>query len=193
MNSTRTPSKARTALAAIALAGAGVIGVGAVASAYGGEDDPVVEETSDDLAVETSTDEVDDVDDADDDASADVESFAAADGEDGDRRGNRGFRSSESVAEVLGLSTDELRTSRSEGMSIAAIAEQQGVAVDVVVDAIVDDVEERLAEKVAAGDLTQAEADEKLATADERALERIERIPGEGCDDEGEAAETTDA
>ena len=48
------------------------------------------------------------------------------------------------------------------------MAEAQGVDVQAVIDAMVAGVKEHLDEKVASGDLTQAEADERLAEATER-------------------------
>ena len=53
-------------------------------------------------------------------------------------------------------------------------------AVDAVVGVIVDRVDAHLAEEVAEGDLTQEEADERLATAEERAAEKVAAAPGEG-------------
>ena len=90
------------------------------------------------------------------------------------------MRNSEAVAEALGLTADELQAARAEGQSLADIAAAQGVSTDTVVDAIVDGIEAHLAEEVAEGDLTQAEADERLATAEERATEKVDAAPGEG-------------
>ena len=90
------------------------------------------------------------------------------------------MRNSEAVAEALGLTADELQAARAEGQSLADIAAAQGVPIDTVVDAIVDGIETHLAEEVAEGDLTQAEADERLATAEERAAEKVDAAPGEG-------------
>ena len=204
MHTTRTPRNWKTAVSALALAGAGVIGFGAVAAASYGDEPPVVEDTTDttddtgntddagDETGNTATDAVFDDTDGAPGTDDGPEGLAALDGEPG-RRGHRGLRSGEAVAEVLGMTVDELRDRRSEGLSIAAIAEQQGIAVDLVIDAIVDDVEERLDDKVAAGDLTQADADERLASAADRAAAQVERVPGEGCGDDADAtAETTD-
>ena len=51
------------------------------------------------------------------------------------------------------------------------------MSVDSVVEAIVDGVEAHLAEEVAEGDLTQEEADERLAVAEERATEKVDAAP----------------
>lgn len=73
------------------------------------------------------------------------------------------------VAESLGMTEDDLRTTLEDDQTIAEVAEERGADVQVVVDAIVAAQEERLAEDVAAGGLTQAQADAILAEADERA------------------------
>lgn len=87
--------------------------------------------------------------------------------------GERGCHRGEAIAEALGITTDELDAAREAGTSIAEIADAQGVALDDVVAAIVDAKVERLDAKVAAGDLTEAEAAERLAAAEERALEQV--------------------
>lgn len=71
------------------------------------------------------------------------------------------------VAEALGLTEDEVRTALQDGQTIAQLAEAQGMDVQAVVGAMLAELEARLAERVAAGDLTQEEADEKLAGAEE--------------------------
>lgn len=92
----------------------------------------------------------------------------------GHGRGGGGF-GSEAVAGVLGLTTDELRAALSEGQSLAQVAESKGIAVDKVVEAIVTERTERLAEKVAAGDITQEQMDEKLAELLERVTDQVNR------------------
>ncbi len=82
------------------------------------------------------------------------------------------------VADVLGLTTDELRDASRDGTTLAELAEQQGVPVDDVVAALVGPLEERLSDAVAEERITQEEADEKLAEATERAAEFVET--GEG-------------
>jgi hypothetical protein len=79
----------------------------------------------------------------------------------------------EAAAEALGMTTEELRTALRDGQTIAEIAEANGVDVQVVIDAMVAEAQEHLAEKVAAGEMTQEEADEKLANLEERITERV--------------------
>ena len=86
--------------------------------------------------------------------------------------GGRGMHL-ESVAEALGITSEELRTSLAGDQTIAEIAASRSVDVQTVIDAIVADHKARLDEKVAAGDLTQEEADAKLAGATERATAMV--------------------
>lgn len=88
----------------------------------------------------------------------------------------------EGVTDLLGIDAAELRELLADGQTLAEIGEANGVSVDELVAAIVSELEERLASAVEDGDLTQEEADEKLAEATERAtalvngeLERPER------------------
>lgn len=108
-----------------------------------------------------------------------------ADGEDAPRprRGRRGGL--EAAAEVLGVDAEELHTQLHEGATLADVATANGVEIDAVIEAIVADAEERLAQAVADGRLTQAEADEKAAELTERVTTRVnegrpERPEGDG-------------
>lgn len=171
----------KTSVTAIAIAGGGIIGVGSLAAASYGDEPPTLEDTDDVTADDDTTDDGDPVglqDATDDVDDTTTEETSEADAE-SDRRGRRGCGDSEEVAAALGLTTDELQAARDTGRSLAEIAADQNVSVDVVVDALVDDVEAHLTEKVAEGDLTQEEADERLASAEERAADKVEAIPGE--------------
>ena len=102
------------------------------------------------------------------------------------------------AATALGMSADELRTALDvEGTSLADVAAQQGVAVDTVVDALVTAVQEHVAEEVQDGDLTQEQADERLADLETRVAERVESDswgPGRGPGGRGgpDSGATTD-
>jgi hypothetical protein len=72
------------------------------------------------------------------------------------------------VAELLDLSIDELRTALREGQTIADLAGARGVSVESLVDSLVAAMDERLATAVEAGRLTQERADQMRANADER-------------------------
>lgn len=174
----------KTTVAAIALAGGGAIGLGSIAAASYGDEAPTLDET-DVTADETTGDEVTETNDvtpdalqaATDDATAESENDSEGE-RDGGCRG--GLRNGDAIADALGITADELRAERDAGLSLAEIAAAQGADVDTVVDVIVDRIEEHLAEEVAEGDLTQEEADERLATAEQRAAEKVDAAPGEG-------------
>ncbi len=53
------------------------------------------------------------------------------------------------LAEVLGISTDELRQARDDGQTIAEVAEANGVALETVTDHLVDEATERLEARIA--------------------------------------------
>lgn len=97
--------------------------------------------------------------------------------------GLRGGPDLSAAATALGMTEDELRTAlRTEGTTLADVAEQQGVPVDTLVDALVTAGEERIADAVEDGRLTQEQADERLADLEERITERVESAlpaPGE--------------
>lgn len=93
------------------------------------------------------------------------------DGHGGPGRGLRVGR--ETAAEALGMTVAELRTALRDGQTLAEVAEAQGVEVQTLIDALVAEVKEHLDEHVADGDMTQEEADEKLAEATERITDRV--------------------
>jgi hypothetical protein len=73
------------------------------------------------------------------------------------------FGSIGAAADYLGLSDAELRTQLESGKSLAQIAQAQGKSVSGLVDAIVAAAKQRLDNAVAAGRLTQAQANDMLA------------------------------
>jgi len=75
----------------------------------------------------------------------------------------------EAAAAALGIEASALRTELQAGKTIAEVAEANDVDVQKVIDAIVAEMSEHLAEAVENGRLTQAEADERSANAEERA------------------------
>jgi hypothetical protein len=68
----------------------------------------------------------------------------------------------DAVSTVLGLTAAELRTQLGAGKTLAQVATTQGVAVQRVIDVIVAQKRAYMAEEVASGELTQAQADAKL-------------------------------
>ncbi|MGF1646098.1 MAG: hypothetical protein ACFCVF_04145 [Kineosporiaceae bacterium] len=79
------------------------------------------------------------------------------------------------AAGLLGITADELLVELREGQSLTAVAEAQGVEVDTLVDGLVTAAEERIAERVADGDITQEEADERLTEVEERVTALVEQ------------------
>jgi hypothetical protein len=84
------------------------------------------------------------------------------------------------AAGAIGISEDELVTALRSGQSVAQVAQSKGVDVQKVIDAIVADAKTRLAEKVQSGDLTQAQADEKLANLSRRVTDMVNHTGGPG-------------
>jgi predicted DNA-binding protein YlxM (UPF0122 family) len=75
----------------------------------------------------------------------------------------------ETIAEVLGLTPEDLRTELRDGKTVAEVAEAQGVDTQAIVDAVNAEIEQWVQEAVAEGRLTQEQADrilESLADAD---------------------------
>ena len=103
----------------------------------------------------------------------------------------------EAAATALGVTVEELHTALRDGTTIAALAATNGVDVQTVVDAMVAEATARLAERVTAGDLTQAEADAKLTDVTARITDVVNNgrpaRDGHGHDDADTAATTTDA
>ncbi|MEX1218741.1 MAG: hypothetical protein WEA11_09530 [Acidimicrobiales bacterium] len=89
------------------------------------------------------------------------------------QRGGKGGPGLEVAAQALGVSTDELRTAFESGQTLAQVATEKGVDVQVVIDALVAERTNHINEKVTSGDLTQAEADAKLATVTEKVTEMV--------------------
>jgi polyhydroxyalkanoate synthesis regulator phasin len=157
------------AAASIAVTGLGVLGLGSAAIA-GAQDDPS-EDDGGGWVQDALSGLVDDGTITQDQADAVEDAL-------GDARPDHGFRhpgflfgpggNLSTLAESLGIDEDELRSELQDGKTIAEIAEEQGVDVQDVIDDIVAAQRERLDEAVADGDLTQDEADEILAGAEDR-------------------------
>ena len=90
----------------------------------------------------------------------------------GPGRGHRG-PGMEAAATALGMTTDELRTAVQSGQTLAQIAADKGVDVQVVIDALKAELAAHLAEEVTSGEITQEQADQKLAQASERITDMV--------------------
>jgi hypothetical protein len=87
--------------------------------------------------------------------------------------GHKGV-SLDTAAGALGMTAEELRTALAGGQSLAQVAQARGVDRQVVIDALVAEARSSAAERVAEGDITQAEADEKLADVVERVTAMVD-------------------
>ena len=103
-------------------------------------------------------------------------------------RGGKGGPGMDVAAQALGMTADELQTALKGGQTLAQVAESKGVNVQVVVDALVASATNHINEEVASGELTQAEADEKLANVTERVTERVNNTRPEGGPRGGQGA-----
>ena len=90
------------------------------------------------------------------------------------RGGHPGF-DGEVVADLLGVTPEELRDALRDGQSIADVAAANGVDVQTVIDALVAEAETHHDQAVTDGRLTQDEADERLADITERVTEMVNR------------------
>lgn len=98
-------------------------------------------------------------------------------------KGNRGAKL-ENVAELLGLSTDEIREAVEGGQTLAELAEAQGVSEDQLVAALMEGVQEKMDQAVENDRLDADDADAKLAEIEERMVARINGEMPEGEDGE---------
>lgn len=78
------------------------------------------------------------------------------------------------LAAFLGIDEATLRDALMSGSTLAEVAEANGASRDALKTFLTDEFSAALAERVAAGDLTQEEADEKLADFTETLDERID-------------------
>ena len=94
-----------------------------------------------------------------------------------ERHGHReigGGIGSGAAAEVLGMTQDELREALRDGTTLAEVAEKQGIEVQKVIDALVAELSEHLDERVADGELTREQADERLAEGTDQITELVQ-------------------
>lgn len=74
------------------------------------------------------------------------------------------------LAELLGVTPDELRTALAEGDSIADIATEQGIEVDVVIDSLVEDAQARIAQR---RESINERLDERAGSVEERITDLV--------------------
>ncbi len=91
----------------------------------------------------------------------------------GGSRGHHGV-GPESVADFLGITTDDLKAAHEEGQTLAEIAEANGTSRTELVDFLVGEAETRLDEAVADGKIDETEKAEKLAEITERINQMVD-------------------
>ena len=84
------------------------------------------------------------------------------------------------AAGAIGISEDDLKTALQSGQSMADVATAHGVDPQKVIDALVADAQAKLAERVASGEITQAQADEISANLVQRITDRVNHAGGPG-------------
>lgn len=80
------------------------------------------------------------------------------------------------AAQAIGMTTEELRTQLQAGKTIAAVAQEKGVDVQKVIDATIAADTKAIDEALAAGRITQAQADERKAGLAAHVKEEVERV-----------------
>ena len=102
----------------------------------------------------------------------------------------------EATADLLGIEVDELRAAFEGGLTLADVAEANGVDVQTIIDAKVAAVTERINAAVDSGRFTADEAADKLADVEERVTTRVNEgrpergeRPGRGHASDGAAAD----
>lgn len=92
------------------------------------------------------------------------------------------------IAQLLGMTADQIQAERLAGKSLAQIAEAKGVTKDTLVNTMVGSRKALLDERVKAGTLTQAQADTALATMKARISQSVDRTqvgPNRPADGQG--------
>ena len=144
----------------------GALGVGAVMAQEATPSATVTTQETPEAQETPSTDETPD-------------SSTPDDGDDvpSERSGGCGAKgvSAEELAAFLGITEDELRTElEADGATLATVAAAHGQSREALITFLTEQKQASLAERVAAGDLTQEEADAKLAEFTENVDEIVD-------------------
>lgn len=91
-------------------------------------------------------------------------------------RFGRGGPHLDAAATALGITADELRTQLESGKTIAQVAADKGVPVQTVIDAVTADENAEIDAALAAGKITQAQADEMKANAAQHAADIVNGV-----------------
>ena len=91
----------------------------------------------------------------------------------GGQHGGKGGPGLGVAAQALGVTVDELHTALDGGQTLAQVASSKGVNVQVVIDALVAERTNHINEEVTSGEITQAQADTKLADVTQRVTDMV--------------------
>lgn len=149
----------RTGLVSTALVAGSFIGAGVVNAQVDDTDTSTTDTTTVETESETDTDS--------------TGTETETDGTEAGHRHRRGggeqrSERAQSTADLLGIDVETLQAGYADGLTLADIAEANGVDVQTVIDAKVESKTEHIDAAVEAGRLTDAEAAEKLADLEER-------------------------
>ena len=107
------------------------------------------------------------------------------------------------AASTIGVTDDALRSALQSGQSIADVANANGVDPQTVIDALVADAKSHLADALASGKLTQAQADQISADLETRVTDQVNHsglggpggagCPGMGAGSGAPSASSTDS
>jgi hypothetical protein len=114
-----------------------------------------------------------------------VAALVAAGPGDGDGDGGMGHGGMrgvglQTVADLLGITVDDVRTAIQGGTTLADLATQHGKTAQDVIDALVADATTHLDAEVKAGTITQAEADTRLTDATQRITDFVNNTQAAG-------------
>lgn len=90
--------------------------------------------------------------------------------------GGRGHLSRETVAGILGLTTDQLRTQEQVGQTLAQIAATKSITKADLIDKLVTATKTQLAADVKAGKITQAQSDNASSTLTADVTKRVDEV-----------------
>lgn len=106
-------------------------------------------------------------------APAQVEDDGQTRAERREARSERREAGKQAMADLLGVTVDELSAARQDGQSLVQIGADNGVSEQTIIDTIVAQIAERVDAKVADGSVDADRAAEKLATLEERVTEKV--------------------
>jgi hypothetical protein len=89
------------------------------------------------------------------------------------------------LAELFGLTTDDLAEARQEGKSLSEIGQERGVTEGEILSTMLEARKKALDTAVAEGRITQERADAMLERMQGRMKARMDQPAGGGCDDGG--------